>query len=54
MSVPFREFFTVTAVVDKNRENDPFEQRMQAIEGKLSETEWTYKARRAGCIQQKA
>ena len=37
MSVLFRELFTVTAVVDKNRKNAPFEQRMQAIEVKLSE-----------------
>ena len=37
MSVPFRELFTVTAVVDEKWENALSEQRMQAID-KLSET----------------
>ena len=50
MSLPFRELFTVTAVVDKY-ENAPFEQRRQAIEEKPSETEWTYEARKACFIQ---
>ena len=45
MSLPFRELFTMTMAVDKygKNRNTPFEQRMQAIEEKLSETEWTYK-----------
>ena len=37
MSVPFRDLFTVTAVVDKKWEDAAFEQKMQAID-KLSET----------------
>ena len=53
MSLPFRGLITVTAVVDKSRENDPFEQMTQAIEEKLSEVKRIYKARRAGGIQYK-
>ena len=53
MSLPFRKLFTVTAVVDKSRSNTSFEQRLQAIEKKASETEWTYKAGKADCNQYK-
>ena len=43
MSLPFLEFFTVTTAADKNiGENAAFKRRMQTIEEKLSETEWTY------------
>ena len=48
MIVPFvRELFTVPQVVDKKKKNAPYEQRIRAIQEKLSETKWTCKACKA-------
>ena len=51
MGPQFREMFTVTAVEDNKRKNAPFELRMQVTEEKPLQTDWTYKARRAGYTQ---